>query len=396
MNVRSSLARAFPRLRPRRQPQRQSALLQQQPQCRASSSFFFGHRQVAAAEADQHQQHQAQVLSPSSSSDSIQMNHMSAGSPSSNPEAPFTASSTHEPLNAAAATAATAGASFNSVNSSEIAHFSRLSSQWWDERGEFAFLHRMNPVRMEFVREKVMRGEMDDEGWSFEKRDRVGSDGKIIESKSDAKVDAGKWLRGMDVLDVGCGGGLLTEVRPEWQPSAVNCRRAQRAEILYIAALQSLARVGGRALGIDASAENIAIASTHASQDPLLPFTTEGTAATGDGPSLSYRQIAAEDLQCEGKRYDLVCSMEVLEHVDAPGEFLKCLGDMVKVRQIKHNEWVSPKLLRDRLLKSRSLYWIARRSPRLIDHLPYAFISPADDYDGGKHPPSSDTGNTHV
>ncbi len=69
----------------------------------------------------------------------------------------------------------------STVNAAEIAHFSRLSSQWWDETGEFAFLHQMNPVRMQFIRQKLC----------------------------DENETA---LKGLDVLDVGCGGGLLSEV----------------------------------------------------------------------------------------------------------------------------------------------------------------------------------------
>jgi hypothetical protein len=89
---------------------------------------------------------------------------------------------------------------FTSINASEISHFSRLSSQWWDEKGEFGLLHKMNPVRMEFVRGKVKSAREDDDGWSFA-------------SRHDVKRDHGQaWLQGMDVLDVGCGGGLLSEV----------------------------------------------------------------------------------------------------------------------------------------------------------------------------------------
>ena len=78
------------------------------------------------------------------------------------------------------------------INASEIAHFSRLSSQWWDEQGEFSFLHKMNPVRVQLIREKLLELSQDREG------------GK--------KVQTSQVLEGLDVLDVGCGGGLLSEV----------------------------------------------------------------------------------------------------------------------------------------------------------------------------------------
>jgi polyprenyldihydroxybenzoate methyltransferase / 3-demethylubiquinol 3-O-methyltransferase len=94
----------------------------------------------------------------------------------------------------------------STVNSSEIAHFSRLSSLWWDEQGEFKLLHRMNPVRMQFLREKLTEVALEERG-------------------DDLNKDV---FDGLDVLDVGCGGGLLSEAsaRPEVCPSRLisTCR----------------------------------------------------------------------------------------------------------------------------------------------------------------------------
>jgi hypothetical protein len=81
--------------------------------------------------------------------------------------------------------------SHGSINPSEIAHFSRLSSLWWDEQGEFGLLHKMNPIRMQFIREKLLECARDD-------------------GEDEAEQRGG--LRGKEVLDVGCGGGLLSEV----------------------------------------------------------------------------------------------------------------------------------------------------------------------------------------
>lgn len=81
----------------------------------------------------------------------------------------------------------------SSINSSEIAFFSRLSSQWWDERGEFGFLHKMNPVRMQFITNKVLEITREEQG-------------------EEIAVGRRNILDGLDVLDVGCGGGLLSEV----------------------------------------------------------------------------------------------------------------------------------------------------------------------------------------
>lgn len=113
------------------------------------------------------------------------------------------------------------GNAFSTVNQAEIDHFSRLSSQWWNEKGEFGLLHKMNPTRMEFVRQKVVQGLQDNEGWSFEKRDRVDDAGNLKRWEGMASVKGkGKWLEGMDVLDVGCGGGLLSEASSPSLPIA--------------------------------------------------------------------------------------------------------------------------------------------------------------------------------
>jgi hypothetical protein len=79
--------------------------------------------------------------------------------------------------------------SATTVNADEIAHFSRLSEHWWDEEGEFAMLHKMNPVRAGFIRDRVIRTREDD--------GLLGTRG----------------LEGLNALDIGCGGGLLSEVK---------------------------------------------------------------------------------------------------------------------------------------------------------------------------------------
>lgn len=80
------------------------------------------------------------------------------------------------------------------MNAEEIAHFSKLSSQWWDEQGECKLLHRMNPVRMQYVLGKLREVQQDEDDNS----DRYGKQAHV--------------LNGLDVLDVGCGGGLMSEV----------------------------------------------------------------------------------------------------------------------------------------------------------------------------------------
>lgn len=87
----------------------------------------------------------------------------------------------------------------SSINPAEISHFSRFSSQWWDEQGEFALLHKMNPPRMQFIRDKILEigREDEDKGEAWAEERHNGGTG---------------FLSGMDVLDVGCGGGILSEV----------------------------------------------------------------------------------------------------------------------------------------------------------------------------------------
>ncbi|KAF9435183.1 Hexaprenyldihydroxybenzoate methyltransferase, mitochondrial [Entomortierella beljakovae] len=102
-------------------------------------------------------------------------------------------------------------------------------------------------------------------------------------------------LQGLSILDVGCGGGLLSE---------------------------ALARLGAKVTGLDASNENIQMATIHSKKDPLL---------NGDGPgSVTYRHQTAEQLLEQGAQFDVVCSLEVIEHVDNPAGFLKVLGQLLK------------------------------------------------------------------
>lgn len=193
----------------------------------------------------------------------------------------------------------------SSVHASEIEHFSRLSSQWWDEHGEFGLLHAMNPARIQFIRQKL------DEVWGYElAQHQVAERTKSSQSLSSPSTSTDqaksplenigqtRFLAGLDVADIGCGGGLLSE---------------------------SLARLGARTTGVDASASNIGIATTHAKRDPLL-----SQPHPLGGQSLTYLHTTAEDLVAQNRTFDVVCCMEVLEHVNGPASFLRSLDSLVK------------------------------------------------------------------
>lgn len=150
--------------------------------------------------------------------------------------------------------------STTTIRAEEAAHFGTLAAQWWDPKGSSAMLHRLNPVRLGFVRAAI------DGHWANE----PGADSRGVRP-----------LAGKRALDVGCGAGLLCE---------------------------PLARLGAAVTGLDAATENIAAASAH---------------AAGAGLTIDYRCGDVGELGLRG--YDLVTSLEVLEHVSDPSAFVAAL-----------------------------------------------------------------------
>jgi 2-polyprenyl-6-hydroxyphenyl methylase/3-demethylubiquinone-9 3-methyltransferase len=151
----------------------------------------------------------------------------------------------------------------SSVDAAEVERFSRLASDWWDARGPMAALHKLNPIRLGYIRDKAAA--------------RFGRDPK--------KLDC---LKGLRMLDIGCGAGILSE---------------------------PLARLGAQMVGADPAQENIAAATAHAQES---------------GIAIDYRATTAEDLAAVKESFDVVLAMEVVEHVTDVGRFVKTCADMVK------------------------------------------------------------------
>jgi 2-polyprenyl-6-hydroxyphenyl methylase/3-demethylubiquinone-9 3-methyltransferase len=154
-----------------------------------------------------------------------------------------------------------------SVDAAEVAKLSASAEEWWDPAGRFRPLHRLNPVRLAFIRDRVA---------AHAGRDPL----------------AERPLQGLRLLDIGCGGGLLAE---------------------------PLARLGAEVVGIDASPENIEVAARHAAQSELaIDY------------RLTSAEALAEDLTATGARFDVVVNMEVVEHVADAAAFLHASAALVE------------------------------------------------------------------
>ena len=150
-----------------------------------------------------------------------------------------------------------------SADAKELERFAHLAAHWWDEAGPLAPLHKLNPTRLAYVRDRIC---------THLGRDPIGE----------------RPLSGLSAVDVGCGGGLLCE---------------------------PLTRLGASVAGIDLAAASVEVAAEH---------------ARAGGLTIDYRVAAAEDLVAERARFDLVCAMEVVEHVADPAGFLAACAALVR------------------------------------------------------------------
>ena len=150
------------------------------------------------------------------------------------------------------------------INKEEIQKFSKLADEWWDVNGKFKPLHMFNPIRIEYIIENIKK--------YFE----------IKKNKAD-------FLEGLNILDIGSGGGLISE---------------------------PMSRLGANVTGIDASEKNINIAQLHAKKSGL---------------QINYINASPEELN-EVEKFDVILNLEIIEHVDNVNLYIKSCSKLLKKR----------------------------------------------------------------
>ena len=149
----------------------------------------------------------------------------------------------------------------NTINKKEIEKFSKIANEWWNPNGKFKPLHKFNPIRIKYIKENIIK--------NFDLRQKDNP------------------LKNIDILDIGCGGGLLSE---------------------------PMHRLGANVIGIDASIKNIDIAKFHAKNNNL---------------KIDYICASPETLKTK-KKFDVILNMEIVEHVDDINFFIKKSSDLLK------------------------------------------------------------------
>ncbi|PCH98918.1 MAG: bifunctional 3-demethylubiquinol 3-O-methyltransferase/2-polyprenyl-6-hydroxyphenol methylase [Rhodobacteraceae bacterium] len=151
----------------------------------------------------------------------------------------------------------------HSVDPQEVAKFEAMAAEWWDTEGKFKPLHMLNPCRLDYIVSQIAA--------------EYGRDLTTHEP-----------FKGLHILDIGCGGGLLSE---------------------------PMARLGATVVGADAAAGNIPVAQVHAKQSGL---------------DIDYRHITAEEIAQGSERFDVILNMEVIEHVADPTAFVVTCKELLK------------------------------------------------------------------
>lgn len=153
----------------------------------------------------------------------------------------------------------------STIDEHEVAKFEAMAAEWWDPNGKFKPLHMLNPCRLDYITSQIA-------------------------AEFDRNLSGGAPFSGLRILDIGCGGGLLSE---------------------------PMARLGADVVGADAAERNIPVAKLHAEQSGL---------------KIDYRHTTAEALADAGEQFDVVLNMEVVEHVADPQAFLDVCATLLKPR----------------------------------------------------------------
>ncbi len=148
------------------------------------------------------------------------------------------------------------------INKEEIQKFSSLADEWWDVNGKFKPLHMFNPIRIEYITDK-------------------------IKNYFNLKKDKANFLDGLNILDIGCGGGLISE---------------------------PLARLGANVTGIDASSKNINVAMLHSKKNGL---------------KIIYINSSPENLK-DFKKFDIILNLEIVEHVEDVSLYIESCGKLLR------------------------------------------------------------------
>ena len=147
------------------------------------------------------------------------------------------------------------------INKEEIQKFSKLADEWWDVNGKFKPLHMFNPIRIEYIKENIQK--------YFKISNKTNS------------------LEGLNILDIGCGGGLISE---------------------------PMTRLGAKVTGIDASKKNISIAKLHSEKN---------------NPKINYFNTSPENFT-EFEKFDVILNLEIVEHVDNVNLYIKSCHKLLK------------------------------------------------------------------